>query len=284
MGAPAARIPHSPPFSLPSLRGRAEGRALMSFGRGSMGFRNNLVSSLGRRNGIETNFIKQISLKRALPPPLPIRTFTIPDPWEDSFLSWCKKQKQRVLFLSRNSRHPLFRFLFTGAAAPPSPKWDALRFPPPFRVVAASLWNGCSITSRRSITRTAGHGKRGTRGTTAPPCSPDAASPWSTWPSGNTTRLRALRFRPGTRTNLTLTGAGPGTTWNNREMPDPREKGEFRRGVRERGKSVGWLLRFGKRERNNDDPFFRKPSWFSAWRKSFFSTLKLILRPSSSYI
>ena len=40
----------------------------MSFGRGSMGFRNNLVSSLGRRNGIETNFIKQISLKRALPP------------------------------------------------------------------------------------------------------------------------------------------------------------------------------------------------------------------------
>lgn len=131
MGAPAARIPHSPPFSLPSLRGRAEGRALMSFGRGSMGFRNNLVSSLGRRNGIETNFIKQISLKRALPPPLPIRTFTIPDPWEDSFLSWCKKQKQRVLFLSRNSRHPLFRFLFTGAAAPPSPRWDALRFPPP---------------------------------------------------------------------------------------------------------------------------------------------------------
>lgn len=68
MRAPAARIPHSPPFSLPSSRGRAEGRALMSFGRGSMGFRNNLVSSLGRRNGIETNFIKQISLKRALAP------------------------------------------------------------------------------------------------------------------------------------------------------------------------------------------------------------------------
>lgn len=54
-------------------------------------------------------------------------------------------------------------------------------------------------------------------------------------------------------------------------MPDPREKGEFRRGVRERGKSVGWLLRFGKRERNNDDPFFLKTFLvFSVEEKFFF--------------
>lgn len=140
MGAPAARIPHSPPFSLPSSRGRAEGRALMSFGRGSMGFRNNLVSSLGRRNGIETNFIKQISLKRALPPPLPIRTFTIPDPWEDSFLSWCKKQKQKVLSLSLVIRDTPFSDSFSQAQLHPHPRGETRYvFLLPLRVVAASL-------------------------------------------------------------------------------------------------------------------------------------------------
>lgn len=66
MGAPAARIPHSPPFSLPSSRGR--GRELwwaLAGDRWDFGI---ISSSLGRRNGIETNFIKQISLKRALSP------------------------------------------------------------------------------------------------------------------------------------------------------------------------------------------------------------------------
>ena len=90
-------------------------------------------------------------------------------------------------------------------------------FIPFLLIVAASLWSGCSVTSHRSIMRTAELTKQAMRAMIAPPCSPDAASPWSTWPLGNTTRQRrdGLNFRQNMPIRLNLSTTGPGITWNN---------------------------------------------------------------------
>lgn len=115
-----------------------------------------ISSSLGRRNGIETNFIKQISLKRALSPTHAYSltlggSFPFVVQETETELSLLNFPLSLSVFLSRNSRHrPPFPIPFHRRSCTPILELRrATFFPPvllqlPFETVVRSRAEGAS--------------------------------------------------------------------------------------------------------------------------------------------